>query len=49
MLSKRVKHGLDYYANTGGPYILHQGDLITTSHFTSTHATNITASDSRSR
>jgi hypothetical protein len=28
--------GLDYYANTGGPYILRQGDLITTSRFIST-------------
>jgi hypothetical protein len=27
---------LDYYADTGGPYILHQSELITTSRYIST-------------
>jgi hypothetical protein len=41
--------GLDYYAYTGGPYILHQGTLTTTSHSISTPATYNTTSGSRSR
>jgi hypothetical protein len=41
--------GLDCYANTGGPYILHQGILTTTSHSINTHATYNTTSGSRAR